>query len=96
MYNETVFDNKIDARRYITPAGYKTCTKIQNITFRDIKGSYAFYAGQLSCSNDPPCTGLVFENINLVTDGSSSTTWQCSDNVYGTVKNVKPAVNCLS
>eukprot|EP01084_Bolivina_argentea_P141038 247864_1 len=86
VYNESI--NRMEYYNY----GY---TKITNIIFQDIKGTFTKYPGYLDCSDSPPCTGLVFTDISLKNNGGDDT-WQCSNNVYGSVSNVSPSLNCLN
>eukprot|EP01084_Bolivina_argentea_P177109 306353_1 len=67
---------------------------IKNILFQDIKGTYTDWAGHLNCAQGTPCTNLTFIDVNLKGDGTNQG-WQCSDNVYGTAKNVTPTLGCL-
>ena len=101
VYNESVFNSYTgDTGNMMDKTGNTAAiryTKVKNIVFEDIKGSYTDYAGHLDCSNSPPCTGLVFEDVHLVNHDKStnSVPWQCSANVYGIATNVTPALDCL-
>eukprot|EP01084_Bolivina_argentea_P022741 42280_1 len=70
-------------------------TGFNNLSFINIYGTYTEYVGQLDCSEQIPCHGLLFKNITLITNNNNSKSWECSANVYGTQINVTPPISCL-
>ena len=69
-------------------------TKMYDITFTNISGTYENYAGSFACSPIVTCNDLLFENIDLKGTRSFSANWTCM-NAYGTAINVIPALTCL-
>ena len=66
-----------------------------DITFKNIYGTYNWYAGQLDCSQYTPCYDLIFDNILMDTSNNTALNWTCSDHVYGSDYNVTPPLTCL-
>ena len=66
----------------------------ENITFRNIQGSYHNCAGSLLCTNYTACPGMTFEDIDLWTVNKTHQNWHCGGYVYGSQYNVTPPINC--
>ena len=66
----------------------------ENITFRNIEGSYHNCAGTLVCTNYTACPNMVFENIDLYSTNKTHMDWYCGGYVYGNQYNVTPSINC--
>ena len=92
---------------YGDPGTENTTTfKIKDVAFKRIAATGQFSDGSFMCHHDSPCTGFVFEDIELNQPGDA---WTCDKGegdkcckaIHGTVTNVRPGgkadglANCL-